>query len=157
MDGTSCLEAGAGGAAPAVDADRIAGLLAQVGDKLVAVLGQLKAAAPHAGIYLVSYPRVLAEPAAPCPPDVPVPAPVATFLGELGSSFQAASRDAAERAGVKFVDAYGASSGHDACASADQRWVEGHATAGTVPYHPNAAGMRAAADLILSEIDQAQP
>lgn len=52
---------------------------------------------------------------------------------------------------------YAASSGHDACAAADQRWVEGQATTGAAPYHPNAAGMRAAADLILAETAQPHP
>ena len=65
---------------------------------------------------------------------------------------QTAFSSAAATAGVTFVDVYGPSHGHDACAAADQRWVEGEANPNVAAYHPNAAGMRAEADLIVAEI-----
>ncbi len=151
-NGKSCLEASADAAAPDIDSAAIDNLLIQVADKLDAMLGKLRQAAPAARIYLVAYPMVLPDPAAPCPPDVPMQAPDATFLGEVGTRLQAAFSSAAATAGVTFIDVYGPSHGHDACASADQRWVEGQANSAVAPYHPNAAGMRAVADLIVAEI-----
>jgi hypothetical protein len=116
------------------------------------MLGKVKQAAPAATIYLVAYPMILPDPAVPCPPDVPMQAADATFLGGVGARLQTASSSAATTAGVNFVDTYGPSHGHDACAAADQRWVEGQANPDVAIYHPNVAGMRAQADLIVAEI-----
>jgi lysophospholipase L1-like esterase len=149
--GTSCLEVGD------VDAAAIDGLLDQVEAKLVTMFDKVKQAAPAAHVYLVPYPMILPEPAAPCPPDVPMNAADATFLGHVATRLQAALSAAATTAGVTFIDVYGPSHGHDACAPADQRWVEGEATAAAAPYHPNAAGMRAEADLIVAELRKNAP
>jgi lysophospholipase L1-like esterase len=157
MNGKSCLEASPDAGAPDVDSAAIDNLLDQVENKLLAMLGKVKQAAPAARIYLVAYPMILPDPAVACPPDVPMQAADATFLGQVGSRLQAAFSSAATTAGVNFVDVYGASHGHDACASADQRWVEGQANLAVAPYHPNAAGMRAQADLIVTEIQKSAP
>ena len=152
VNGQSCLAASADAAAPDVDSVAINSLLDQIENKLVAMLGKVQQAAPAARIYLVAYPMVLPDPAVPCPPDVPMQAADATFLGTVGARLQAAFRSAAATAGVNFVDVYGPSHGHDACAPADQRWVEGQANSAVAAYHPNATGMRAQADLIVAEI-----
>ena len=147
-----CLAASADAAVPDVDSAAIDNLLDHVENKLVVMLGKVKQAAPAARIYLVAYPMVLPDPAVPCPSDVPMQAAAATFLGQVGTRLQAAFSSAAATAGVNFVDAYGPSHGHDACAPAAQRWVEGQANSAVAPYHPNAAGMRAVADLIVAAI-----
>jgi lysophospholipase L1-like esterase len=152
MNGKSCLAASADAAAPDVDSVAIDKLLDQVENKLVAMLGKVQQAAPAARIYLVAYPMVLPDPAVACPPDVPLQAADATFFGEVGARLQAAFSSAAATAGVNFVDVYGPSHGHDACSPADQRWVEGQANSAVAPYHPNAVGMRAVADLIVAAI-----
>jgi lysophospholipase L1-like esterase len=157
MNGKSCLVASPDAAAPDVDSAAIDILLDQVENKLVAMLGRVKQAAPAARIYLVAYPMILPDPAVPCPPDVPVQAADATFLAQVGSRLQAAFSSAATTAGVNFVDVYGPSHGHDACAPADQRWVEGQANPAAAPYHPNAMGMRAEADLIVTAIQEGAP
>ncbi len=149
--GTSCLEVGD------VDAAAINGLLDQVEAKLVTMLDKVKQAAPAARVYLIPYPMILPDPAVPCPPDVPMNPTDATFLGQVAARLQAALSAAATTAGVTFIDVYGPSHGHDACAPADQRWVEGEATPSAAPYHPNAAGMRAEADLIVAELRKNAP
>jgi len=144
-DGKSCLEVGD------VDAAAVGVLLDQVENKLVTMLDTVTQAAPAAHVYLVAYQMILPDPAVPCPPDAPMNAADAPFLGQIGARLQSAFGAAATTAGVTFVDVYGPSHGHDACAPADQRWVEGEANPAAAPYHPNAAGMRAAADLIVAE------
>jgi lysophospholipase L1-like esterase len=151
-NGKSCLETSADAATPDVDSSAIDSLLNQVENKLVAMLGKVQQAAPAARIYLVAYPMVLPDPASPCPPDVPMQAVDTTFLGKVGVRLQTAFSSAAAKAGVSFVDVYGPSHGHDACAPAEQRWVEGQANSSVAAYHPNAAGMRAVADLIVADI-----
>lgn len=154
MKGTSCLQASAGAAGPDVDSGAIDDRLDQEAGQLVAMLDQLKQAAPAARIYLVAYPMILPEPAAACPPEVPMQDADAAFLGKVGTKLQAAFSLAAAMAGATFVDLYGASHGRDACAPADQRWVEGQSDPAVAAYHPNAAGMRAAADLIVAAIQR---
>lgn len=154
MNGTSCLETRAGAAAPDVDSADIDNRLAQEADKLVAMLNQLKQAAPAAHVYLIAYPQILPDPAVVCPPDVPMQVADATFLAKVGMKLQTAFALAAATAGVTFVDLYTVSHGHDACAPADQRWVEGQANASVAAYHPNAAGMSAAADLLVAAIQK---
>ena len=152
MAGKSCLEAGADGTAADVDSATVDTLLDQVGDKLVAMLNEVKQAAPAAAIYLLGYPMILGDPAIPCAPDVPMDTADAAFLGHVGMRLQTAFAAAAAMTGVNFVDVYAASRGHDVCAPAAERWVEGQANPEVAPYHPNSAGMSAQAGLIAAEI-----
>ena len=148
QNGASCLASGQ------VNGDAVKALVTQLESKLVAMLKAVQQAAPSARVYLVAYPMVLPEPAVPCPPDVPMQASDAAFLGQVGSDLQAAFAAAAKAAGVNFVDVYGPSRGHDACSPQAQRWVVGQATSGAQAYHPTALGMRAQADLIIAEIQR---
>jgi lysophospholipase L1-like esterase len=143
--GRSCL-------ASDVNSTSVNSLLDQIEGKLETMLKAVQKAGPNARVYLVAYPMVLPDSAAPCPPDVPMQAGDMRFLSEVGSKLQAAFSAAAKSAGVHFVDVYGPSHGHDACAPAAQRWIEGQATPGATAYHPNTLGMRAQADLIIAEI-----
>ncbi len=61
----------------------------------------------------------------------------------------AALAKAAKKTGATYVDTYGPSLGHDACAGS-AAWVNGQYTnlAKAVAYHPVLAGMRAEAGLI---------
>ncbi|MDP9000395.1 MAG: SGNH/GDSL hydrolase family protein [Myxococcota bacterium] len=153
-NGTSCLgdDAGSAADAGAVDTAAIDQLIGAEQQKLVDMLTSVKQAAPSARIFLVAYLRVLPEPPIPCPPRAPFASADATFLGALGNKLQDALVRAAQEAGVHFVDIYSASQGHDVCASEGQRWLEGQTPPAVVPYHANATGMRAEADLIEVEI-----
>ena len=64
---------------------------------------------------------------------------------------------AARRAGVRFVDMYDASRGHDICS--DEPWVNGRTTyqERALAYHPFAAGMRADADQVLTALGRSRP
>jgi hypothetical protein len=150
--GKSCLGSGLGAAD--VNKSTINSLVDQIEGKLETMLKAVQKAAPNARVYLVAYPIVLPDTAVPCPPDVPMQAADMTFLNEVGSKLQAAFSAAAKAAGVHFVDVYGPSHGHDACAPEAQRWIVGQATPGATAYHPTALGMRAQADLIVAEINK---
>jgi lysophospholipase L1-like esterase len=147
-NGVSCLASGQ------VSSATVNALLGQIEGKLTTMLKAVQQAAPTARVYLVAYPMILPEPAAGCPPDVPMLAADAVFLGQVGSKLQAAFGAAATAAGVHFVDVYGPSHGHDACAPQAQRWIVGQATPGAQAYHPTALGMQAQADLIIAEIQR---
>jgi hypothetical protein len=151
--GKSCSASGLG--APDVNMSSVNSLVDQIEGKLSTMLKAVQKAAPNARVFLVAYPMVLPDTAVPCPPDVPMQAGDMTFLNQVGSKLQAAFSAAAKEAGVHFVDVYGPSHGHDACAPEAQRWVVGQATPGATAYHPTALGMRAQADLIIAEINKA--
>ncbi len=73
----------------------------------------------------------------------------AAYERSIAARLAAATADAAAATGATLVDLAGASRGHDAC-SADP-WVESYRPEqGRSTYHPNEAGMRAAADLVQS-------
>jgi lysophospholipase L1-like esterase len=151
-DGRSCLTAAADAGAPDVDRAAIDALLAGEESELVSMLEAVKSAAPEALVYLLAYPRMLPEPPAPCPPYVQIQPADGDYAADLGARLEAAFVAAAHAAGVHFLDVYAESRGHDACASPDQRWVEGQATPASAPYHPNAAGMRAQAELLVTAL-----
>lgn len=53
--------------------------------------------------------------------------------------------------GAVYVDTYDGSVGHDACQAPNVRWVEPVVrVTPTAPLHPNAAGMRATARMLLT-------
>jgi lysophospholipase L1-like esterase len=137
-----------------VDPNDIQQRLAGLESKLLAMFDQIKAAAPAAKIFMVSYFRMLPR-SGPCPPSVPMLPQDEAFVESLGRSLQHISRRAAHRAKVTFVDIYQPKR-HTACAPPEQRWVEGEVPASpALMFHPNLAGMQAAAQRIVKKINRA--
>ncbi len=78
--------------------------------------------------------------------------PTLYYLSGSSDRLHTAIKDAATRAKVRFVDSY-VPKGHDACATPAQRWVEGAEPASpAVSFHPNAAGMKAQAKMIVAAL-----
>jgi lysophospholipase L1-like esterase len=99
-------------------------------------------AAPGARVYLVNYFTIL--PASGTCAGVPLTADQLAYERSIAARLESATAAAASATDAALVDLAAASRGHDAC-SADP-WVEnGHPPAGRSQYHPNEAGMRAAA------------
>ncbi len=123
--------------------------LGQVGDSLQAVGAEVRRRAPDAQIVFVDYLTVLPPPETPAPPlssaDADLGRHVAVRLEELTAA-------AAQSTGCRIVRAGRASRTHHAWAA--EPWTVG---AGwplpwrPAPFHPNAAGMAAVADLVLTE------
>jgi lysophospholipase L1-like esterase len=126
--------------------------LAALPAKLDATFAAIKAKAPKATILVLPYLRVMPAVPAPCPPSVPMSTPTLYYLRDFGDRLHTATKQSAAREKVRFVDSY-RPKGHDACAAPAQRWVEGAAPASpAVSYHPNAAGMRAQAKMIVKAL-----
>ncbi|MEU4215113.1 ricin-type beta-trefoil lectin domain protein [Actinoplanes sp. NPDC026623] len=99
-------------------------------------------AAPAARVYLVTYFTIMPD-AAGCA-GVPLTADQLAYERSIAARLASATSAAASSAGATVVDLAAASRAHDAC-SIDP-WVEsGHPPPGRSQYHPNEAGMRAAA------------
>ena len=146
-EGTPCRDAMAtpGGG------DRLSDTVGDLRERLDDTLREVKDRAPRADVVLVGYPQ-------------PVPASgtcdilpladgdygyVRSLMVELGRVME----DAADAAGVIYVDLLGPSEGHDICAGAEA-WVNGVVTHPdrAMGLHPFAAEQSAVADLIVSAL-----
>jgi lysophospholipase L1-like esterase len=126
--------------------------LAALPAKLDATIQAIKDKAPNATIVMLPYLRVLPAVAAPCPPSVPMSTPTLYYLDGFSDKLHQAIKQAATKAKVVFVDSY-LPKGHDACAPEAKRWVEGAQPASPAfAYHPNGAGMKAQAKMIVAAL-----
>jgi lysophospholipase L1-like esterase len=143
--GQSCLTADVNQAA---NAQKLAALPA----KMAATLQAIKQAAPKARVIVLPYLRVMPDSATPCPPSVPMGSAELRYLVGYGEKLHAVLKRSAAAAKVDFVDSY-TPKGHDACATPSRRWVEGEVPASPAfPFHPNGAGMKAQAKMILERL-----
>ncbi|MFF3378640.1 SGNH/GDSL hydrolase family protein [Streptomyces sp. NPDC002680] len=123
--------------------------LGSVGQKIENVVNAVKARAPQARILLVSYSTLLPDTGG-CT-GVPLTADQRTFERTVAARLAQAYIDTANRTGATLVRFATASHGHDACAATP--WVEKYKPAsGRTTYHPNEAGMKAAASLVKSAL-----
>ena len=102
--------------------------------------------APQARLVFVGYFRLLPD-SGTCPA-LGMDAGAADRARHLAARLGQITRDAAHAAGATFVDLDRLGHGHDACSS--DPWVNGASPTGALaaPFHPTAAGMRAAATAI---------
>lgn len=115
-----------------------------VGAHVERALARVQRRAPAARVVLVGYPRI-APPDGACPRLLPFATGDVAFGDRVLRTLDAALADAADAAGVDYLDLYDASAGHDVCSPTP--WVNGRATRAGVAlaYHPLAAGMRGVA------------
>jgi lysophospholipase L1-like esterase len=122
-----------------------------IGADVRATLEEVQDRAPSAEVLLVGYPQLIAA-GSSCEA-VPIAAGDLEFVRAGLESLDDALEQAAQDAGVTFVDVYSASAGHDMCAGKDA-WVNGVTDQPGVAatYHPFAEGQRAVADLVLDAL-----
>ena len=117
---------------------------------MVAVVDAVRARAPHAAVVIVDYIPVL-DPQATLCAGVPLTHEQAVETVQTFDRLTAATRAAAERSGAIVVDAASAGAGHTVCSPSP--WVS--AFTPPAPYHPNAEGRAAMADLTADAIRDA--
>lgn len=134
-----------------LDADARAEALGQVATSLVEVGEAIRVRAPHAKVLFVDYLTLL--------PPVGVPAPPLTDADvELGrhvaDTLEKHTGAAAAETGARWVRAAEASRGHHAWSAEPWTTRPGFPwPRRPAPLHPNAAGMRAVADLVAAQLD----
>ncbi|MET1036988.1 MAG: SGNH/GDSL hydrolase family protein [Aeromicrobium sp.] len=121
-------------------------ILDRTTDDVVALLEQVRTAAPAAEIVLVGYPRIMPDDRSCDVIGIVDGSAVVTAETALDRSLG----EAAERAGVEHVSVRAESTGHDAC-SGDAAWTNGRAAADGdgISFHPTALGMQAVADAVV--------
>ncbi|WP_117211991.1 SGNH/GDSL hydrolase family protein [Allorhizocola rhizosphaerae] len=110
--------------------------------KLRAVLAGIRARAPQARVFVVGYGLYVRRNGCwPVQPLLPIDANY--VQSKVDYLNQLTAREAAA-AGATYVDIRTPGAGHDTCALATDRWLEGFVpTSIAAPLHPNANGMRA--------------
>lgn len=114
---------------------------------LVRAFQAVKTKAPKAKVAVIGYPRLMPETGS-CFPQMLIASGDAAYVNSLQTTLNSAIEKAAKETGVTYVDAYAASSGHDACKPVGTRWVEpvvGYVTKEKA--HPNQLGEAAIAAL----------
>ncbi|MCZ4125028.1 SGNH/GDSL hydrolase family protein [Streptomyces sp. H39-S7] len=132
--GTSCADRLTAGGR-----DRIAEDIDRWAPSLGTALDEIHRRAPHAKVFVVGYGTYIQQDG--CFPRQPIRARDANYVqgavNKLGDALrtQSAAHDAT------FVDTVPLSAGHDSCAPAGTRFIEGLVpTSSALPLHPNAAG-----------------
>jgi lysophospholipase L1-like esterase len=150
IDSYSC-QTGGGSNCGSVDRTSIDQTFTQLTGRLENVVNAVHSASPQAKVYFVTYFTLLPD-SGVCS-GVPLTDDQASYERSIASRLAADTATAASATGATLVDLAGASHGHDACSSAP--WVEKYAApSGRSPYHPNEAGMNAAASLVEQALAQ---
>ena len=126
-------------------------------DSMRSALRQIKKKAPRATIVVVGYPKIFPTGAAGrqrcAAAGMPLTQGDLAFLDDLERDLNAVLRAQARAAGVRYVDAYKRSVGHDMCAKPADRWIEPLVPLGLGSrVHPNAAGQRDVARAVLATV-----
>jgi lysophospholipase L1-like esterase len=133
--------------------DEISRRMAATAAAVGAVLSAVHERSPLARVLVVGYPAVLPDSGPGCWPTVPVAPGDVAYLRGKEKELNAMLADQAAALGDTFVDVYGPSIGHDACALPTQRWVEPPVPASpAAPVHPNGAGMAGMARVVLDAL-----
>lgn len=135
--------------------DRVSTTISEQVPVWATMIDELRADAPRARIILVGY-GIFVRPGG-CFPDQPLLPDDANYLQAKVDELDDRQRQLAADKGVEFFDTRSLSEGHDMCAPASDRYVEGDVTEGaSVPLHPTALGAVAVGNaltdyLVLSE------
>ncbi|MBV9845390.1 MAG: SGNH/GDSL hydrolase family protein [Kutzneria sp.] len=115
---------------------------------VINVLTGVHQRSPKAEVLVVGYPRI-APPAGYCPDILPFADGDYRYLDSIEQALDNALATAAKTAGAVYVDTYGPSLGHDACAPDGAAWINGRSLSPVaLTYHPFESGMAAEAAII---------
>lgn len=129
--------------------------------RLDAVNGEIRRRLPDAGLVVVGYPHIVADPGRTeletcadlggSPSEPGITEEEAEWLREEGEALDAVMRESAEASGARYVDAARAFAGHEACTP--DPWMTGFVETDVgASFHPNAAGHQALARLVAAEL-----
>ncbi|GAA4540072.1 SGNH/GDSL hydrolase family protein [Amycolatopsis samaneae] len=128
--------------------DQLAERVDATAGKVASVLQKIHEKAPKARVVVVGYPTVLPD-GNGCWPTLPVGSGDVKYLRESLGKLNTMLAAQAKAHGAGFADTATPGKGHDLCAAADKRWVEGLFPASpAAPLHPNARGEQGMAEAV---------
>jgi lysophospholipase L1-like esterase len=133
--------------------DQLSERIAATGPEVDAVLDAIRARSPQAQTYVVDYAAIFPETGHGCWPQMPVGFADVPYLRAKQRELNAMLASEVAANGATLVSWYQASIGHDACKGPLTRWVEPVVPVNpAAPIHPNAAGMRGAANVLAAAV-----
>lgn len=138
----------------ATGTDTIAAAIDSIGPRVEAVLAAVHERSPGARVLVVGYPRIAPEQGY-CPDVLPFADGDYAWLNGVEEALNRALSDAADADGkAEFVDTFGPSRGHDACARGGSAWINGknQDVFAAAAYHPLKAGMAGVAAVVLKAL-----
>lgn len=129
-------------------------VLTQTYPNLVRALKAVRAKAPAATVAILGYPEILPPRWVPrCAGTMPFAQGDVPYLYAQQALLNSVVREAAAKAGARFIDMSKVSAGHDACEGAGTRWIEpAVGPVNAYPVHPNAVGEKAMAAQTLAQL-----
>jgi hypothetical protein len=122
--------------------DQLAARITATAPKVAAVIQGIHTRSPSARVLVVAYMPILPETGSGCWPQVPLAWADVPYLRATEKRLNTMLATTAAANGARYVDAYTAAIGKDACKSSGTRWVEPLIPGNTAaPFHPNARGM----------------
>lgn len=123
--------------------------------EIVEMLREVRRRASSAEIYVVGYPSGLAQGGTGCWGRWPILDVDAGYIDAKMQEMNAMLASAAQQVGVRFVDTYTSSLGHDACKPAWQAWVNGISfDPDGIPLHPNSRSAANTARVVAAEVQR---
>jgi lysophospholipase L1-like esterase len=122
--------------------DELVSMVHQVGDRVAALLTDVRSLAPQARVFVVGYPDIVPANGRGCWPMLPFSLPDLDYVRGIEADLNDTLSHDASAAGDGYVNMATPSAAHNACTSATTRWVEPIVPSpGTFPLHPSAVGM----------------
>ncbi|MGW5744026.1 SGNH/GDSL hydrolase family protein [Amycolatopsis sp. NPDC003861] len=125
-----------------------------IGSRVEAALAAIHERAPRARVLVIGYPRILPEQGY-CPDVLPFADGDYAWLNGVEEKLNLTLSDAVDADGkAEFVDTFGPSRGHDACARGGAAWINGRHqnVLEAAAYHPVKAGMAGVAAVVLKAL-----
>lgn len=121
--------------------------------RLSGIVRAIRQQAPAAQVVLIGYPRIF--PSAGTCRKLPFTEGDVVWASRVVDAVVDGIAEAADNAGVRFVDLRGPSEGHDICA--DEPWVTGvdPSRSGAAPWHPLPRGMASVAEIVHRQLSGA--
>jgi hypothetical protein len=128
--------------------DTLRAKIAQTQTRIAIVVQGIRARSPQATILLIGYPKIAPEHGT-CPAILPFADGDYAYLYSIEQALNSAVSAAAAAGGATYVDTFGPSTGHDACAPDGQAWIQGKDinVLRALNYHPRYEGQAGVASL----------
>ncbi|MEV8372135.1 SGNH/GDSL hydrolase family protein [Kribbella sp. NPDC056861] len=133
--------------------DTLAAKLVQTQARITEVVNGIKQRSPKAKIVLVGYPKIAPEKGF-CPGILPFADGDYAYLYSIEQKLNQAVENAAKAGGAVYVDTFGPSTGHDACAPDGEAWIQGKDInlLRAANYHPRYEGQAGVASLTYKKL-----
>jgi len=133
--------------------DTLKAKIAQTETRIATVVQGIKQRSPKATIVLVGYPKIAPEHGT-CPDILPFADGDYAYLYSIEEALNAAVSNAAAATGATYVDTFGPSTGHDACAPDGVAWIQGKDLnlLRAANYHPRYEGQAGVASLTFKKL-----